>query len=149
LAPIFSITALAAGIPHLRKQGTATQPIVDGKPFLALARELGNNTEPQGLSQLGCNSLATKPNEFYAAGNGVSVTFTPNTPGPPLAGLATVEDGAFVNGRRVPGRRLSGDDDGRGETWCYRGSTCLRWRWGGLGGSSTKGIQRVTLYRYR
>ncbi|MGB9456800.1 MAG: DUF5597 domain-containing protein [Bryobacteraceae bacterium] len=34
----------AAGVPHLRKQGTATQLIVDGKPFLALAGELGNNT---------------------------------------------------------------------------------------------------------
>jgi len=31
-------------IPHLRQQGTATQLIVDGKPFLALAGELGNNT---------------------------------------------------------------------------------------------------------
>jgi hypothetical protein len=28
------------GVPHLRKQGTATQLIVDGKPFLALAGEL-------------------------------------------------------------------------------------------------------------
>src|ERR1017187_6420793 len=34
----------APGIPHLRKQGAATQLIVDGKPFLALAGELGNNT---------------------------------------------------------------------------------------------------------
>jgi hypothetical protein len=34
----------ATGIPHLRKQGTATQLIVDGKPFLALTGELGNNT---------------------------------------------------------------------------------------------------------
>ncbi len=31
-------------IPHLRKQGTATQLIVDGKPFLALAGELRNNS---------------------------------------------------------------------------------------------------------
>src|SRR5664279_1627019 len=30
--------------PQLRKQGTATQLIVDGKPFLALSGELGNNT---------------------------------------------------------------------------------------------------------
>ena len=30
--------------PHLRRQGTATQLIVDGKPFLALAGELGNNS---------------------------------------------------------------------------------------------------------
>src|ERR1035437_607434 len=34
----------ASEIPHLRKQGTATQLIVDGKPFLALAGELGNNS---------------------------------------------------------------------------------------------------------
>ena len=33
-----------AGIPHLQKQGAATQLIVDGKPFLALSGELGNNT---------------------------------------------------------------------------------------------------------
>ncbi len=32
------------GAPHLRKQGSATQLMVDGKPFLALAGELGNNT---------------------------------------------------------------------------------------------------------
>ena len=38
-----SSTASASEIPHLRKQGTATQLIVDGKPFLALAGELSNN----------------------------------------------------------------------------------------------------------
>jgi hypothetical protein len=32
-----------SGAPHLRKQGAATQLIVDGKPFLALAGELTNN----------------------------------------------------------------------------------------------------------
>jgi len=34
----------ATGIPRLEKHGTVTQLIVDGKPFLALAGELGNNT---------------------------------------------------------------------------------------------------------
>jgi hypothetical protein len=34
----------AAGLPHLQKQGSATQLIVDGEPFLALTGELGNNT---------------------------------------------------------------------------------------------------------
>ena len=34
----------AGGLPHLQKQGTATQLMVDGKVFLALAGELGNNT---------------------------------------------------------------------------------------------------------
>jgi beta-galactosidase GanA len=31
-------------LPHLRRQGTATQLIVDGKPFLVLGGELGNST---------------------------------------------------------------------------------------------------------
>lgn len=34
----------ASGVPLLQKQGMATQLIVDGKPFLALTGELGNNT---------------------------------------------------------------------------------------------------------
>jgi len=36
--------AFAADIPHLQKQGTATQLIVDGKPFLVLAGELHNSS---------------------------------------------------------------------------------------------------------
>jgi len=31
-------------IPHLRKQGTATQLVVDGAPFLILGGELGNSS---------------------------------------------------------------------------------------------------------
>ena len=38
-------------IPHLRQQGTATQLIVDGEPFLILGGELGNSTasDPKAL----------------------------------------------------------------------------------------------------
>src|ERR1035438_10364709 len=34
----------AAGVPHLERQGTATQLIVDGKPFLVLGAELNNSS---------------------------------------------------------------------------------------------------------
>jgi len=37
----------ASGIPRLEKQGTATQLIVDGQPFLALAGELGKQHRHQ------------------------------------------------------------------------------------------------------
>ena len=180
-------SAQSPDIPHLRKQGTATQLIVDGRPFLLLAGELGNNTAtsldymklvwpklvenytlevsfstPPGVpggpppQEPFPNSaaifIAAGPDEFYAAGSGVTVTFTPNTPGPPFAGLATVEEGTFVNGRWVPGRRLAGDDAGQGETLVlprlYVPPSPLGWT-GGLAGPSTQGIQRVTLYRYR
>ena len=84
--------------------------------------------------------IATGPDEYYVAGNDVSVTFSPNTPGPPLAGMATVEEGTFVDGRWVPGRRLAGDDAGQGDY------LDLRKR---FAGDPDRGIQRVTLYRYR
>ena len=36
--------AQTSSIPHLEKQGTATQLIVDGKPFLVLGAELNNSS---------------------------------------------------------------------------------------------------------
>jgi len=39
------------------------------------------------------------PNDYLMAGNNIEVTFTPNTPGPPIAGLAWQESGRFENGK--------------------------------------------------
>ena len=86
--------------------------------------------------------IQTGPDEFFAAGNGVTVAFSPNAPGPPLAGLATVEEGAFVNGRWVPGRRLNGDDSDEGNFLMLERSGCC-WP------PAARSIQRFTLYRYR
>ena len=47
---VVSVLAAASGgaadpeIPHLRRQGTATQLVVDGQPFLIRGGELGNST---------------------------------------------------------------------------------------------------------
>jgi hypothetical protein len=76
--------------------------------------------------------IASGPDEFYMAGNALNVALTPNTPGPPTAGLATVEEGHFVDGRWMRGRTLAGDDTGQGNNITLRG-----------------GILRVTVYRYR
>jgi hypothetical protein len=80
--------------------------------------------------------IATGANEFYMAGAGLNITFVPETPGPPIAGLATVEEGRFVDGRWRVCRTLAGDDTGQGNNVSLRG----------IGGC---GIQRVTVYRYR
>jgi hypothetical protein len=80
--------------------------------------------------------IATKPDEYFMAGSGLTITFAPNTPGPPIVGLATVEEGRFADGRWVPGRTLAGDDTGQGNNVSLRD---------GRG----PGILRVTLYRYR
>jgi len=79
------------------------------------------------------------PDEFLVAGSGpVNVAFSPNTPGAPIAGIVSIDEGAYVNGRWVPGRRLNGDENGQG--------TFLR-----LGGGTSRNgsVQRVKLYRYR
>jgi hypothetical protein len=79
--------------------------------------------------------IQTGPDEYFAAGSGVKVTFSPNTPVPPFAGLGTVEAGTFVDGRWVPDIRLAGDDTGQGEDLFEL--------------QRQMGIQRFTLYRYR
>jgi hypothetical protein len=100
--------------------------------------------------------IATGPDEYFAAGSGLTVKFSPNTPGPPLAGLATVEEGRFVNGRWVGRRRLAGDD-----TLCHESGgldgDCLELRWPPWSTvpspqsrpSMGEGIQHFTLYRYQ
>jgi hypothetical protein len=116
--------------------------------YLGSRRVGPSATAPAPPARAGAIFIAAGPDEYFVAGNGVTVTFSPNTPGPPLAGLATVEEGVFVNGRWVPARRLAGDDTIEGD--------CLQLRWP-LGSAvplwaqrrSTEGIQHVTLYRYR
>jgi hypothetical protein len=85
--------------------------------------------------------ISTGPDEYFVAGNGVNVSFSPNTPGPEFDGLATVEEGTFVDGRWVPGRRLAGDDTEQGQNLDLGPGQVLA--------TGDKGIQRVTLYRYR
>jgi hypothetical protein len=77
--------------------------------------------------------IATGPDEYYIAGNGVTVTFSSNTPGTPLAGLGVVEEGTFVDGHWVPGRWLAGDDTEEGDYLILRDMN----------------IFRVTVYSYR
>lgn len=80
--------------------------------------------------------IAAGPDEFYLAGGGLTITFSPDTPGPPIVGLATVEEGRFVDGRWVRGRTLAGDDTGQGNSIS-------------LDAARGSGILRLTLYRYR
>jgi hypothetical protein len=98
--------------------------------------------------------ISNGQNEYYVAGSGVSVTFSPDTPGPPTAGLATVEEGKFVDGQWVPGLKLAGDDAGEGQfVALYRNKdrdTCSFWfNRDKEPAPVTECVERVTLYRYR
>lgn len=44
LLPVHGQTISATAIPHLETRGTATQLIVDGKPFLVLGAEVHNSS---------------------------------------------------------------------------------------------------------
>ena len=92
--------------------------------------------------------IAAGPDEYFVAGSDIQVTFTPRTPGPEIAGIATAEAGRFENGRWVPSRLLSGDDilldyDLSGAAAKNQSGSGLRFNADG------PTVQRVTLYRYR
>jgi hypothetical protein len=108
-----------------------------------------NRRAPNVVPDLGYGlAIAVGPDEYVVAGNDIQVTFTPNTPGPPIAGLAAVEAGTYVDGRWVPGRKLSGDDillryDLAAAAAINQSGSGLRFMANG------PGIQHVKLYRYR
>jgi hypothetical protein len=91
--------------------------------------------------------IQTGPAEFFAAGTGVSIRFLPTSSEPSNVGLATVEEGVFKEGKWVPGRLLAGDDTGDSSVILPRLFEDPEHP--SLFGPSQKGIQRVTVYRYR
>lgn len=93
------------------------------------ALEAGQNSPSGGLI------IATGPDEFLIAGTSLVVTFTPETPGDPIAGLLSVQEGKFVNGMWKGGRWLNGDQTHQGRHIRLDGGKY--------------GIQKVKLYRYR
>lgn len=93
-------------------------------------------------------AIATGPNEYLVSGCDIQVTFVPNKPGPPIAGLAHVEAGVFVDGKWMAGRILNGDDvlvNYHLAEAAAQGQSGSALRFPGAGGPT---IQRVTLYRY-
>jgi beta-galactosidase GanA len=52
--------------------------------------------------------------DFWFAGQGITVTFEGVDGGPPLVGIDIAEEGVFVDGRWQPGRRLNGDQTHQG-----------------------------------
>jgi beta-galactosidase GanA len=89
----------------------------------------------------------SRPDEFVVAGTDIQVTFTANTPGPLVVGLAKVEEGTLSQGRWVAGRWLNGDDT----QLLYDLSALASQNLSGEGVSLPAGdptIRRVQLYRY-
>lgn len=105
----------------LQKQGT------DSLTAVTLNRENPSDTIRMGAYDVHFSLLQTKryphewassgyamaamldKNEFIIAGNDVQATFVPND-SDSIAGFLAVEEGAFENGKWIPGRLLNGDE---------------------------------------
>lgn len=79
--------------------------------------------------------IALGPDEFLVAGSGITVTFAPSTPAPPLAGILSAQEGHYEHDRWVASRSLNGDQTNQGRH--------IRLD------ARDFSIQRVKLYRYR
>jgi hypothetical protein len=79
--------------------------------------------------------IMTAKDEFTFAGSGVVVTFQSSSGAGAMAGIASMEEGAFLNGKWVAGRRMNGDEDHQGRHLHLPGGAY--------------GIQKVKLYSYK
>ena len=75
------------------------------------------------------------PDDYVIVGRSMEVNFETATDASQSVGLATVEEGQYVNGRWVPGRRLNGDETPAWKALYFGGDRYT--------------IQKVKLYRYR
>ncbi len=79
--------------------------------------------------------IQTGEDEFIIAGTGIVVTFATNDKVDPLVGILGSDEGEYINGKWVAGRRMNGDQDHQGRH--------VRISYGEWG------IQQVKLYRYK
>ncbi|MBI5470993.1 MAG: DUF5597 domain-containing protein [Ignavibacteriae bacterium] len=86
--------------------------------------------------------IMTAEDEFYIAGSGVVVTFRSSSNDGSIAGhahrqagIASMDEGTFVNGKWIAGRRMNGDQDHQGRHLHLPGGAY--------------GIQKVKLYTYK
>jgi hypothetical protein len=63
--------------------------------------------------------MATGPEEFLGAGKGFRVSFTTRSPPSSQIGIASIDEGKFVDGKWTPGRRLNGDENDQGNYWRF------------------------------
>ena len=138
-----SAVLLGADDPPKKIQvGNYTMEVTRMRPRVAPGAPPGTPPPPPpGFA--GAIFIAAGPDEYYAAGTEVSVVISPNTPGPEHAGIGTVEEGVFVDGRWVPSRQLAGDETGQGGNLSLRSHPIDRIP------DRYVGIQHFTLYRYR
>lgn len=79
--------------------------------------------------------IMLSPDEFLIAGSGIVVTFQSAVDDGTVAGIASMDEGKFVNGKWVAARRMNGDQDNQGRQMHLPGDSFE--------------IQKVKLYRFK
>jgi len=94
---------------------------------------------PPQVPRLAALFIRVAPDEFTVIGSGRgTISFAPATPGAPIAGIVSIDEETFANGKWSMARRLNGDENGQGQV--LRISS---------GSSDPPTIYHVKLYRYR
>ncbi len=78
--------------------------------------------------------MADGKDAFLGAGKGFKVTFKERPETGQHVGLGAIDEGTFVDGKWVAGRRLNGDENAQGESWRFD--------------QRQERIEKVTLYRF-
>jgi beta-galactosidase GanA len=103
------------------------------KHDFTLGRSPGAKNDTWSLS--GVIIINTASDEFYVAGSGIVINFETAEGGNSKAGILMIDEGEFVNGQWIPGRRMNGDQSHQGRH--------LRIPEG------TYSIQKIELYKYK
>jgi len=117
IAPILLDAQTRGGVHGFRltKERSSVNFTMNGYSVQVSLDELFGSHAENGYGLI----IATGQNEFLGAGKGFRVKITPREPSPFRLGLASVEEGVFVNGQWVPGRRLNGDENDQGAYWRF------------------------------
>lgn len=114
----------------LENQGKDTMVILDGSNGAndpSQQVKLGNYTltiryEDTVVGSAAPNSFPRRlvflvgPDDYVFVGSGMRVTFSPNTPGPPVR-MASFDESVLVHGQWAPGRRLNGGQSDNDSRW--------------------------------
>ncbi len=79
--------------------------------------------------------IMVSPTEYYIAGRGLVVTFETAANDGSIAGIGSLDEGKFVDGKWMPGLRMNGDQSNQGRQMDLPGDTYS--------------IQKVVLYNYK
>jgi hypothetical protein len=115
------LTGFAPVILDAQSKGTITAVTINkANPIQTINMggyniELRTRRKKMGNERFAPNSaygiiISSGPDEFILSGVNLEATFAPSTPGPQIAGIASLWEGVYEHGVWKPGRKLNGDN---------------------------------------